>query len=199
MDVAPWPVFDEPEAALTASAASLDRNFSDDLARPNDVVYEPVGVRVRIVRLERDGNVAFVRAVGATWEGYAPVDRLVPEVPPGTKLRAAGGFGGFADFFRDLRTPESDAQRIATGTGLVVLGMAAAPYDPGNGDLVRLSVRVTSGSLSGRTGWIAAAYTGIPLGHVPATTDVAAEVCVCRIVRFEGRIDRAPIPPHHSR
>jgi hypothetical protein len=187
VDEAPWPVFDEPEAALTASAVSLERDFTADLARPNDVLYEPVGVRVRVVRVLPGKGIAFVRALGAPWAAYAPVDRLFPEVPTGTLLRIAGGFAGFADFFPRLNTPLRHAGGLATGTDVSVLGMDAAPYDPESSDLVRIDVRVLGGPERGRTGWVAAGFTGVPVGHVPASADRASQACRCRIVRFNAK------------
>jgi hypothetical protein len=187
VDEAPWPVFDEPEAALTASAASLERDFTADLARPNDVLYEPIGVRVRVLRVLPGKGIAFVRALAAPWAAYAPVDRLFPEVPAGTLLRIAGGFAGFADFFPRLDTPLRHAGGLATGTDVTVLGMGAAPYDPESSDLVRLDVRVLSGTERGRTGWVAAGFAGVPLDHVPATADRASKACSCRILRFDAK------------
>lgn len=187
VDEAPWPVFDEPEAALTASAVSLERDFTADLARPNDVLYEPVGVRVRVVRVLPGKGIAFVHALAAPWAAYAPVDRLFPEVPIGTLLRIAGGFAGFADFFPRLHSPLQHADGLATGTDVSVLGMGAAPYDPESSDLVRIDVRVLSGTERGRTGWVAAGFTGIPLGHVPANADRTARACGCRVLRFDAK------------
>ena len=187
VDEAPWPVFDEPEAALTASAVSLERDFTADLARPNDVLYEPVGARVRVLRVLPGKGIAYVRALAAPWTAYAPVDRLFPEVPPGTLLRVAGGFAGYADFFPRLGTPLRHAGGLATGTEVSVLGMGAAPYDPESSDLVRLDVRVLTGSERGRTGWVAAGFTGLPLDRVPATADRASKACSCRILRFDAK------------
>jgi len=185
VDIAPWPGYDEPEAALAASAASLERDFSADLARPNDVFYEPIGVRVRIVRALAGGRIALVRGMAADWVAYAPLDRLVPEVPPGTRLRVAGGFGGFADFLPALDAPQAQARELATGTGLVALGMGAATVAAGDSDLVRVEVRVLTGPERGRTGWIPAAFTGIPLARPPAQSEEAVRACLCRLVRFE--------------
>jgi len=187
VDEAPWPVFDEPEAALTASAVSLERDFTADLARPNDVLFEPIGVRVRVVRVLPGKGIALVRGLAAPWTAYAPVDRLFPEVPAGTLLRIAGGFAGFADFFPRLNAPLRHAGGLATGTDVTVLGMGAAPYDPESSDLVRLDVRVLSGTERGRTGWVAAGFTGIPLDRVPATADRASKACGCRLLRFDAK------------
>jgi hypothetical protein len=186
IDIAPWDDADEPEAALTVSAASLARNFSDDATRPDDIVYRPVGVRVRVVRLNPGGAVALVHGFDDRFEGYSPVARLIPEIPAGTTLLAAGGFGGFADFYPTLDTPEKHAGRVATGTRLVALGIGVAPYDPDSADLVRVRVRVLDGDLRARIGWVAVAYTGLPETHVPASADVAEKACRCRLVQFEG-------------
>jgi hypothetical protein len=188
VDLAPWPTDDEPEAALTAEAASLDRDFTADLGRPNDVVYEPVGVRVRIVRLLEGGRIALVRGAGpgAAWRAYAPVDRIVPEVPPGTMLRAAGGFEGFADFFPSADALAAAAGRIETGTPLVALAIGAARDPAAGSDLVRIRVRVLAGAGRGRTGWIPAAFTGLPVRTLSPEAETAAKACRCRILRFEG-------------
>jgi hypothetical protein len=186
IDIAPWDDSDEPEAALTVSAASLARNFSDDATRPDDIVYQPVGVRVRVVRLGPNGAVALVHGFAARFQGYSPVARLIPEIPAGTRLLAAGGFGGFADFYPTLDTPEKRAGRVATGTQLLALGLGVAPYDPDSADLVRVRVRVLDGDLRGSVGWVAVAYTGLPETHVPPSADVAEKACRCRLVQFEG-------------
>jgi hypothetical protein len=190
IDQAPWYDSDEPEAMLTGSPRSLRRDFTADPTRPEDIVYEPIGVKVRIVRVLGDG-VTLVQGAGAGWTGYTRLSRLVPEIPPGTALRVAGGFGGFADFFPALGTPQRRAARIATGTPLVALGTGVAPYDPDSADLVRVHVRVLGGDLAGRTGWIAISYTGIPEAGItgdglPPSAKVAERACACRLVRFDG-------------
>ncbi len=184
VDIAPWIVSDEPEAALTESPGSVARNFSDDASRPGDVLYEPIGVRVRVLRLTDGGRIALVHGIGARFAGFAPLARLVPEIPAGTALVVAGGFEGFADFYSALGTPEKRAAPIATGSRLVALEIGAAPYDPDSADLVRVRVRVLDGNLRGRTGWISVAYTGIPAGSLPATAQVAEKACRCRLVQF---------------
>jgi len=184
VDIAPWPTYDEPEAALAASAASVQRDFSADLARPNDVFYEPIGVRVRIVRVLAGGRIALVRGLTGEWVAYAPLDRVVPEVPPGTRLRVAGGFGGFADFLPALDATGAQARELATGTEVVALGMGAATVAGGDSDLVRVQVRVLTGPQRGQTGWIPAAFTGIPLARPPAQSEEAVRACLCRLVRF---------------
>jgi len=185
VDIAPWLVSDEPEAALTESPQSLERNFSDDAARPGDVFYRPIGVRVRIVHLDSDGRTALVHGVGDRFEAYAPIERLVPEIPAGTILIAAGGFGGFADFYPTLRTPQNRAGRIATGSRLVALATGVAPYDPDSADLVRVRVRALDGNLRGHTGWLAIGYTGLPETQ-NQRSDVAERACGCRLVHFTG-------------
>jgi len=183
VDIAPWLDSDEPEAALTASAASLRRDFSADGRRPGDVVYEPVGVLVRIVRM-LPGGIVEVRAAAGAWRAYAPQNRALPEVPPGAALRVAGGFGGAADFFPELDTPESAARTIATGTLLVALRTAAAPYDPNSSDLVRVRVRVAGGPAAGTIGWIAVAYVGTPETTIPAHASIVERACRCRPAAF---------------
>lgn len=192
VDIAPWLVSDEPEAALTESAASIARDFTAHAERPGDVLFEPIGVRVRIVRVLAGGRVAYVRGRDATFRGYALVSRLVPEIPPGTMLRAAGGFQGFSDFFPTIATPYREALRLETGSALLALAMGAGPYDPDTADLVRVRVRVLSGGLRGRTGWVAVAYTGLPWVHPPPTAAVAERACGCRIVEF-GLATESPI------
>ena len=199
VDEAPWPDDDEPEAALTESADSLHRDFSADFARPGDVVYEPIGVRVRIVRVLPGARIALVRPVAGTWRAYAPVDRIVPEIPAGTRLRAAGGFAGYADFYEELATPKSLARPVATGTPLEALAMAAAPHDPASGDLVRVRVRVLAGPERGRTGWITAGYTGLAVPAVARTETEDAKACSCRIVRFEAASPQTLGAVRHNR
>ncbi len=184
VDIAPWPASDEPEAALTASAASLAGDLSANATRPGDVVYEPIGVRVRVVRVLAGTHVAVVRGLERRFEAYARVERLVPDIPPGTALRAAGGFGGFADFYPTLETPNGRAGRLATGSELVALAIGAAPYDPESADLVRVRVRVRSGALRGRTGWVAVGYTGLPDPRPRKGAEVAERACQCRLAQF---------------
>lgn len=186
VDLAPWRAYDEPEAALTASAASMQRDFTVTGARPGDIVYRPVGVRVRVVRriAGRDAVVA-VRGLHGGWLAYTQANRLSPEIPLGTKLVVAGGFDGFADFFTALTTPHDGARRVTTGTPLIALGIAAAPFDPDASDLIRVHVRVASGPLQGREGWIGAAYTGIPRTSTAAGATQIEKTCSCLPVSFE--------------
>jgi len=184
VDIAPWLVSDEPEAALTETAGSLERNFSDDADRPSDVVYRQVGIRVRVVSIGRDGRTALVHGIGDRFEAYAPIERLIPEIPTGTVLVTAGGFGGFSDFYPTLGTPEKNADRIATGSRLVAIGMGVSPYDPDSADLVRVHVRALDGNLRGRTGWLAVGYTGLPVTGPVQSADVAEKACNCRLAIF---------------
>jgi hypothetical protein len=186
VEVAPWFVSDEPEAALTESARSVLRDFTADATRPEDVVYEPIGVRVRVVRLAGNGRVALVRGVGARWQAFAPLDRLVPEIPPGTKLRVAGGFGGFAEFYPALATPQDRALQIATATDLLALRTGVAPFDRAVPEFVRVAVRVTSGVLRGRTGWIGTNYVGAAAAEISQDAPVPEQVCTCLLVQFAG-------------
>jgi len=186
VDIAPWLVSDEPEAALTASAASIARDFTTHAERPGDVVFEPIGVRIRVLRVLPGGRIALVHGRDARFVAYTLIARLVPDVPAGTVLRAAGGFQGFSDFFPTLATPYKAATRLATGSALVALAMGAGPYDPDTSDLVRVRVRVLAGALRGRTGWVAVAYTGLPAARLPPSAAVAEKACACRIVEFRS-------------
>jgi hypothetical protein len=186
VDVAPWFVSDEPEAALTAHASSLQRDFTGDATRPEDVVYEPIGVRVRFVRRAGNGRLALVRGTNGDWEAFAPLGRLVPEIPPGTGLRVAGGFGGFADFYPTLATRPGSALEIATGTDLTAIAIGVAPYDSALPEFVRVRVRVMSGPMKDRTGWIGTSYVGVPATALPAEASVAETACRCVLVRFGG-------------
>jgi hypothetical protein len=186
VDIAPWLDADEPEAAITQSAASLLRDFSADASRPDDIVYEPVGIRVRVVKVTAAGKLAMVHGISSHFEGFAPLDRLIPEIPAGTLLIAAGGFGGFADFYPEIGTREKVADRVPTGSRLVAIGTGVAPYDPDSADLVRVHVRVLDGNLRGRTGWVAVAYTGLPTRTVPAGAEVAEKACGCRLIQFRS-------------
>lgn len=183
VDSAPWFDSDEPEAALTMSAGSLRRDFSEDGTRPGDVVYEPVGVRARIVRVLHDG-IVLLHGTDRRWSGFAPLDRLVPEVPRGTRLVVAGGFGGFADFYPTLITPEQSAARIATGTSVVALASGVAPEDPGSANRLRVQVRVDAGVLRGSTGWLEVPYTGLRQRNVARTATTAERACSCRMLSF---------------
>ncbi len=184
VDIAPWHVEDEPEAALTETAESMRHDFTGDASRPPDIVFEPVGVRVRVERVLPGGTVALVHGAGKRWEAYARVDRLVPEVPPGTQLVAAGGFEGFSDFYASLTTPQKKAARLATRSRMVALGTGAAAYDPDSADLVRVRVRVTSGELAGREGWVAVSYTGLP-ARAATLASQAEKTCSCRVITFD--------------
>ncbi len=186
VDVALWATADEPEAALTASPTSLASDLTADVSRPGDVVYEPVGVRVRIVRTFPGSHIVLVHGIERRFQAYARVERIVVEIPAGTHLRAAGGFGGFADFYPTLATPSTRAERLATGSDLIALGLAAAPFDPGSADLVRVRVRVRTGNLRGREGFVAVAYVGLPVASVGPQSEVAERACSCRLVQFGG-------------
>jgi hypothetical protein len=186
VDTAPWLVSDEPEAALTESAASSARDFTASAQRPDDVRYEPIGAPVRIERILPGAQVVLVHGLEERWEAYAPFDRLVPAVPAGTALVAAGGFEGYADFYKNVDTRESGAERLATGSRLIVLGTGVAPYDPDSPGLVRLHVRITSGALRGRNGWVATGYTGLPVARLPDDAEVAERACSCRLIQFDA-------------
>jgi hypothetical protein len=178
---APWPM-STPEAALTSTEPSAAVNPDDYTARPADALHQPIGLRVVIQQIYLDG-VALVRPEGASWSAYARLDQLVPEVPAGTRLVVAGGFGNATDFFAQLDTPQSGAEEIATGTALVALGMGIAPYDPDGTAFVRVKVVVESGMQRGRTGWIPVGFTGLPdPGGNPGWT--AERACRCRLLEF---------------
>lgn len=179
---APWPLNQQPEAALTGSAQSASVNPDDYARRPDDALGQPIGLRVTIEAVYI-GNVARVQPVGATWDAFTRLDQLIPEVPPGTQLVVAGGFGNYADFFRDISTPPSEAEEIPTGTSVLTLGLGIAPYDPDGSDYVRTKIVVQSGPMRGRSGWIAVNFTGIPdpYGTPSSTTERA---CRCRLVEF---------------
>jgi len=192
VDIAPWLDSDEPEAALTESATSISRDFTTHAERPADVVFQPIGVRVRIARVLPGGQIAYVRGRDRAFGGYTLVSRLLPEVPPGTALHAAGGFQGYADFFPTVATPYKRALRLATRSALVAIETGAGPFDPDTADLVRVRVRVLSGDLRGRTGWVAVAYTGIPRSRLPQTAAVVERACGCRLLAFGSSLE-API------
>ena len=178
---APWPMSD-PEAALTNSEPSAAVNPDDYAVRPAEAVHQPIGLRVVIDQVYLDG-VALVHPDGATWNAYARLDQLVPQVPAGTHLVVAGGFGNAAAFFPQLDTPQARAQEIATGTPILTLGMGIARYDPDGTAFVRVKVAVESGPKRGRTGWIPVGFTGLPdPGGNPGWT--AERACHCRLLEF---------------
>jgi len=178
---APWPM-EQPEAALSGSPRSAAVSPDDYARRPDDALHQPIGLRVTVEDIVADG-VARVRTVGAPLEAFTRLDQLVPEVPPGTQLVVAGGFGNYADFFPDLSAPESAAQQLPTGTSVLTLGLGIAPYDPEGSDFIRTKVYVQSGPQLGRTGWIAVGFTGLPDPNgTPAST--AERACRCRILEF---------------
>ncbi len=183
VDAAPWLDADEPEAALTESAASLARDFGSDASRPSDVAYAPIGTLVRVVGFA-SANVARVRIVGARGDAFAPIDRLAPQIPPGTRLRAAGGFGGAADFFPSLAAG-AIPREIATGTSLVALGTGVANFDANAGDFVRTRVRIDAGPLRGSSGWIVVKYVGVPSRERSSGNALVERACDCRLAIFE--------------
>jgi hypothetical protein len=177
---APWPVT-EPEAALSGSEDSAAKNPDDYATRPSDAIHEPIGLRVVIERIYAD-KVARVRPDGVAWSAYTRLDQLAPEVPAGTDLVVAGGFGNYGDFYAALETPASGAEQLATGTPLVALKMGTAAYDPEGSDFVRVRVLVKAGKLRGRVGWIPVLYTGLPGGA--ATESTTERACRCRLLEF---------------
>jgi len=183
VDAAPWFDSDEPEAALTQSAASLTRDFGADGTRPSDVAYAPVGVTVRIIRLV-NRSVAAVRRPGVAGNLYAPVARLIPEIPAGTRARAGGGFGGAAQLFASLAA-SGPSRDLPTGTALAVLGTGVAAFDPNASDFVRARVRIESGALRGTTGWMTVAYLGIPSRLRSPGNSLVEDACGCRLALFE--------------
>ncbi len=179
---APWPVGDAPEAALSGSEDTAKVAAEDYATRPADAIHESIGVRVTIERIYND-KVVRVRLDGVAWTAYTRIDRLVPEIPPGTRLVVSGGFGNYADFYPALDTPAAQAKHVATGTPLVALEVGIARYDPQSSDFVRVRVTVRGGPLKGRTGWIPVPYTGVPAPNGnPSST--AERACRCRLVEF---------------
>jgi len=181
LGAAPWPV-DEPEAALSGSEDSAAKNPDDYAARPADAVHEPIGLRVIIERVYED-KVARVRPVGLAWSAYTRLDHLAPEIPVGTDLVVAGGFGNYADFYPSLETPARGAEQIATGTPLVALKMGVGAFDREGTDFVRVKVLVKSGKMRGRVGWIPVLYTGLPAPR-GAPTSTTERACRCRLLEF---------------
>jgi hypothetical protein len=179
---APWPMGDEPEAALTGSFRSSRIAPDDQAARPKDAVGAAIGIAVAIERLVSP-EVARVRPVGEYPPAYVRLDRLVPEVPAGTRLVVAGGFGNEAAFYAKLEAPVEKAGSLATGTPLTALGMGTAPYDPDGSDFVRIRVLVRGGAFRGRHGWLPAAYAGLPRPGGPFAS-TAERACRCRILEF---------------
>ena len=185
VDIAPWRVDDEPEAALTETAGSLQRDFTSDASRPADIVFRPVGTPVRIVRVLAGGTIALVHSVtGSPWQAYTRIDRLAPEIPAGTPLVAAGGFEGYSDFYPTLATAQHAAGRLATRSKMVAIGMGAGVYDPNTSDLVRVHVRVLTGVLAGHTGWVPVSYTGLPAAAATLASQ-PEKTCSCRVVTFD--------------
>ena len=91
-----------------------------------------------------------------------------------------------------------DGGRIARVHGIGTRFEGYAPLarlDPDSADLVRVRVRVLDGTLRGRTGWVAVAYTGIPVDRLPATAQVAEKACRCRLVQFENWGPSGGTPP----
>ncbi|MBC5811593.1 MAG: hypothetical protein GIW95_12185 [Candidatus Eremiobacteraeota bacterium] len=175
---APWPL-DTPEAALTGTAESAARPPDDYSERPADALGQPIGLRVRVQEVY--GPVVRVRPEGAPVDSFTRLDFLSPEIPEGTRLVVAGGFGNYADFYPSLgaRTPE----QIATGTTLVAVRMGIAPFDPDGSEFVRVRVQVQSGPKKGRAGWIPVGYTGVPAASGQAASETE-RACRCRLVEF---------------
>lgn len=181
VDLAPWSSA-APEAALAASVRSIEKYGGDEVAEPEDVVREPVGVRAVVARLIGK-RVALVRGLFGRWKAYARVERLIPEVPPGTLLVVAGGFEGFADIYPSLSSPAHSARHIETGTRLVAINLGVGRFDPQASALVRVGVRIVSGKARGHFGWLDVAYTGVPMPHGRLGSS-AERACTCRIVAF---------------
>jgi hypothetical protein len=178
---APWPMT-EPEAALSGSEDSAAKNPDDYAVRPSDAIHEPIGLRVVIERVY-DDKVVRVRPDGVAWSAYTRLDQLAPEVPVGTDLVVAGGFGNYGDFYPALETPARGAIELVTGTPIVALKMGTAVYDPEGSDFVRVKVLVKAGKMRGRVGWIPVLYTGLPgAGGTPLSTTESA--CRCRLLEF---------------
>jgi hypothetical protein len=179
---APWFLGDKPQGALTASEASAAAIDPDNGTKaPADALGTPVGLRVRIARLFTD-HVALVQdAQGHS--AYVRIELLVPEVPAATQLVVAGDDGDSADFYPLLTTTYKDSLDIAPGSRVTTLGMGVAPYERAGGDFVRTQVKVETGELRGKTGWIAPKYLGLPgvLGPASPETDRA---CGCRPLEF---------------
>jgi hypothetical protein len=179
---AAWPLGTRPEAALTATAASAAIPSDAVVKRPADALGAPVGIRVMIERVFANG-VALVRPQGANADAYVRLDELLPEIPSGTALVAAGDDGDTVDFYPSISTSYTDSLDLASGTPLVALRVAVAPFAPGDSDLVRLQVRVEAGPFRGRTGWVQANSLGLPV-RPEAGAPAKDKTCGCRVVEF---------------
>ena len=179
---APWPLGTKPEAGLTASEASAAAVDPDALGkRPADALGVPVGVRVTIQRLYSD-RVALVQD-GAGHAAYVRVELLVPEIPAATLLVVAGEDGDDVDFYQELGTRSKDSLDVSSGVALTALGLGVAPFEPSGSEFIRVHVKVESGELRGRTGWLAAKYVGLP-GRPDPDAPAKDRACACRVVEF---------------
>jgi hypothetical protein len=179
---AAWPLGTRPEAALTGTAAGAATPTDEVVKRPVDALGAPIGIRVMIERVFPNG-VALVRPQGTNVDAYARLDTLLPEIPSGTALVAAGDDGDTVDFYAARTTPYDDSLDLASGTPLLALKVAVAPFSPGESDFVRLQVRVEAGPFRGRTGWVQANSVGLP-GRPEAGAPAKDKICGCRVVEF---------------
>jgi len=178
---APWP---GPEAAATFSLRTARPDPDDQTQRPPDAAGAPIGTLATITGLA-SASVARLHLPGVARAAFARLDHLVPQVPAGTALVVAGGFGNEARFYASLAGPFTHTRLLPTGTPLLALGVGVAPYDPDGADFVRLHVRVAGGPWHGRVGWLPAAYAGLsrPNGARASSAELA---CRCRILEFRA-------------
>lgn len=163
VDVAPWD--DDKHAALAAQSRDY-KPYADGYGppeRPRSAMLYPIGTRVTVVAVY--GKIVKVRTMRGRI-AFTASGRLVPIVPPNTELRAAGGYDDYAHFYPTLSTTEERADHLPSGSHLVSLGMAVGKPEPYHKDIVRVRVRVTSGTFAGRIGWILPGGTGIPTAPV---------------------------------
>jgi len=183
VDVAPWTTR-RLAAALTADEDSAADMAENETQAPDDAIARPPGFAVRVQRLLDRG---VVQVTGATDAGpplaFTLAERLQPRVPAGTPLVVAGGFAGFAFLYPTLGAAQDKALQLETGTHVVAGATAVGGVRGETIDFIRVNVRIASGPLRGKTGWVAVGYTGLP--HGPGYGSTPAERgCRCRILEF---------------
>jgi hypothetical protein len=162
IDIASWP--GTAEVAAVTRTLSGYKHSADEAPDSLDL---PIGVDATIDGIVGQAHFGdyYVKIHGANWSGFTRSDRMMPMVPVGTKLIAAGGA---PPLYPNLDADDAHSLRTESGTSFrEIAPLSFASGDPDRTTATgRYKVQVLDGEYAGRVGWVSS--IGLP-GLAPAT------------------------------